>query len=323
MSLCPAQDHSDMLGLGIRVASYVQWLAALCFQHIGPESLPEIRLLGLLLSGGITIGLLVQVAYGRLDAAAIYISLLLATGSHMFLVPVYVWRAVMCWDPFWNPLTWYGEEELRTYKVLKFAQIVTASSVGVWFFTTYLPGLDRDCLQYGFLFSKTQLDHNAAFAAFNAILYLAICIVCTVTAASKVCCRIKSRPPKRRLGSKRTREHIKCMHAPHTLSDLLVFAMLVAAAELSVQWNELSTAVQLDTSAQLIPLLVSIGIVVRVTYLHVAEEGDDSNAGKSRTVQAASGNAPRSVQWWDAEGNPWAPRRPPPTHGAGGTNQVR
>ncbi|KAM4065876.1 hypothetical protein HRG_000038 [Hirsutella rhossiliensis] len=284
MSLCKGQVRPDMYGLGIRISSYVQWFAAIVFQRTGPESLPEIRLLGLLLSGGVAIGLLHQISQGKLDAAAIYVLLLLATGPHTFLVPVYIWRALTCCDPFWNPLEGYGEEQLRVFRVLNFALIITASSIGVWFYTTHLPALNRGCVQYGFFFGKTSLDDNAPFAALNALLYLLMVLT----------------------------ERFERMRAPHTLVNLVVFAVLVVAVELPVQWNELWGSNQIDTSAQVIPLLVSVGIVVRVTYLHFVEDGDEE---RSTVVPLAA----------VPEGNGWAlemPRQVPAAYAGRGARRM-
>lgn len=206
MTLCKGQVRADMYGLGIRISSYVQWSAAIVFQRKGPKSLPEIRLLGLLLSGGVTIGLLHQTGQGKLDAAAIYILLLLATGPHMFLVPVYMWRALTCFDPLWNPLRGYQEEQLRAFRVLNMVLILTASSVGVWFYTTHLPALNRDCVQYGFMFGKATLDDNAPFAALNALLYLLMLLTCATIVLGRACCRAEeSRRRRRRLRGRRTR----------------------------------------------------------------------------------------------------------------------
>lgn len=199
-----------MYGLGIRVSSYVQWAAAIVVQRIGPESLPKIRLLGLLLAGGVTVGLLHQVAQGQLDAAAIHVLLLLATGPHMFLVPVYAWRVLTCCDGYWDPLEGYGERQLRVFRVVNFGLVATASSVGVWFYTTHLPGLHRDCVQYGLLFGKAALD-NAALAALNGLLFLLMVLTCAVIGVSKACCG-EGEPRGRRRGRRRDR-HVSARHA--------------------------------------------------------------------------------------------------------------
>ncbi|POR34817.1 Uncharacterized protein TPAR_05018 [Tolypocladium paradoxum] len=279
MSLCFPLSRPDMYGLGIRLSFYTQWFAALAFEHIGPESLPEIRLVGLLLSAGVTIGLVAQLVGGALDAAGVYVLLLLGTGSHLFLVPVYAWRALSCCSPYWNPLAWSREEQLRVFRVLNLVLVLTAASVGVWFFAAYLPGLDRGCRQFGFFFSQASLDHNEPFVAFNAALYVLVivgcaCPVCPPFMAVQRLVLLLTRQP--------SKEHVDGLRTLQSLSNLTVFAVLVAAVELSVRWNELAGAGGVDTSAQLIPLLVTAGIIVRVAYLHYVEDGDDESSAAWR-----------------------------------------
>ncbi|PNY27979.1 Uncharacterized protein TCAP_02095 [Tolypocladium capitatum] len=297
MSLCSPLSRPDMYGLGIRLSLYTQWFAALAFEHMGQESLPEIRLLGLLLSAGVTVGLMAQLARGALDAAGIYILLLLGSGSHLFLVPVYAWRALSCCNPYWSPPAWSQEEQLRVFRVLNFVLILTASSVGVWFFATYLPGLDRGCRQFGFLFSQASLDYNEPFVAVNAALYVVIVVGCVAVVLMKACfVPADARRMRRRrvpyvpcpclcsilisvsfLTRQPSKEHMDGLRTLQSLSNLTVFAVLVAAVELSVRWNELPGANDIDTSAQLMPLLVTAGIVVRVVYLHYVEDGDEES----------------------------------------------
>lgn len=61
------------------------------------------------------------------------------------------------------------------------------------------------------------------------------------------------------------------------IGNLTVFALLVAAIELPIRWNKLDEANQLDTSAQLIPLLLVMGIIFRVCGQHYLyhRDGDD------------------------------------------------
>ncbi|KYK57343.1 hypothetical protein DCS_04352 [Drechmeria coniospora] len=286
MALCIARSRPDMYGLGIRLAVYIQWLAVALFHHIGPESMSEIRLLGLILSSSLAISLLLHLAEGGngIDAAGIYILILLTTGSHLFLVPVYAWRALTCFRPWWNPLAWSGEEQLRIFRIVSFTLILVVSAVAVWFFSTHVPRLERGCLQFGFFFGKTALDGNTSFLAFNAVLYLLILQICVAMA----------------LG------HVKSLRHLHLLSNLTVLVVLVFAVELSVRWNELSGSSDMDTSAQLIPLLVSIGIVVRCACMHYVEEGDDERSSDRPSVHydSQTGWEPGHFE------TVWLPQRP-------------
>ncbi len=207
MEACEPHPRPDMYGLGIRFTFYMQWFSALYFNHIGQEVLPAVRLLGLCLSIAATTALLIQIsrldstdsetsgipsamAPAPLDPAGIYIVLLLSTGTYMFLVPVYLFRPVTCWNPRYNPLSWSKERQVRVFRLTEWALVVTAASTAVWFFTTHVPGLHREgrCHQYGFLFSPMPLDGNAGFLAFNAAVYLLMLLVCLGKALWRVFC---------------------------------------------------------------------------------------------------------------------------------------
>jgi hypothetical protein len=72
--------------------------------HVDESSLPNVRILGLLLSATITLSLILQVADKALQAADMYITLLLATGIYLPVVPVYLVRGLTLWHPRWDPL---------------------------------------------------------------------------------------------------------------------------------------------------------------------------------------------------------------------------
>jgi hypothetical protein len=63
--------------------------------------------------------------------------------------------------------------------------------------------------------------------------------------------------------------------------------VLVAAVELSVDWNRLRGVNNVDTAAQLIPLVLSIGFVARSVFMYYVQRShdigsDESSAGGSR-----------------------------------------
>ncbi|UNI15516.1 hypothetical protein JDV02_002043 [Purpureocillium takamizusanense] len=197
MEACTPHPRPDMYGLGIRFTFYLQWFGALYFNHVGQEVLPAVRLLGLCLSIAATAALVVHISRINdagtatnsvpaattpvpLDPAGIYIVLLLTTGTYMFLVPVYLFRPFMCWNPRYSPRSWSKERKVRAFRLIEWALVVTAASTAVWFFAVHVPGLHRAarCHQYGFLFSPMPLDGNDGFLAFNAAVYLLMLLVC-------------------------------------------------------------------------------------------------------------------------------------------------
>ncbi|GJN86771.1 hypothetical protein PLIIFM63780_010353 [Purpureocillium lilacinum] len=299
MEACEPHPRPDMYGLGIRFTFYMQWFSALYFNHIGQEVLPAVRLLGLCLSIAATTALLIQIsrldstdsetsgipsamAPAPLDPAGIYIVLLLSTGTYMFLVPVYLFRPVTCWNPRYNPLSWSKERQVRVFRLTEWALVVTAASTAVWFFTTHVPGLHREgrCHQYGFLFSPMPLDGNAGFLAFNAAVYLLMLLVCLGKALWRVFCdrRVSERTRHERGDLRLPQGLIDALSRVQLLSDLTVFSVLIVAVELSIQWNEISGVNELDTVAQLVPPLIAASVMLRAVHQLLSLRQGDSEA---------------------------------------------
>lgn len=177
MAVCQLEPKPDMYGLGIRLAFYIAWFGALLVEAIDETDLADVRFLGVLLSGAEALGLLIQVANTDLRAADIYISLLLASGIFIFLIPLYAWKAVSLCHPYWDPTRWTKERPSPIYRFCHFVLLIGVASLGTWFYTTYLPGLDEGCDQYGFLFSRISVTNNG-FIVPNAILSVLILVVC-------------------------------------------------------------------------------------------------------------------------------------------------
>lgn len=294
MALCQLQARPELYGLGIRVAFYIAWFALILIQWLDETELADIRLLALLLSAGQIISLIVQVADETIRAADIYISLLLAAGIFFFLVPVYVWRGVTLCNSHWNVLRWSKEKQSPMFKYTNFVLLIIVSALGTWFYVTYLPGLDEECEQYGFLFAMVDLQ-NEVYVVFSAMLYIVILVVCFFILLKTIGWwnyspwgmnqrRKKPQyvPPHRSLTfplTPRSKKYRETLLALRNISNLIVFGVLVAAVELSILWNELEEETgELTTAAQTIPLLLSAGFSARVIFLHFAKDGDDSDS---------------------------------------------
>lgn len=68
------------------------------------------------------------------------------------------------------------------------------------------------------------------------------------------------------------------------LGSLTVFALLVLAIELPIQWNKLDSVNHLDTVAQLLPFLLTLGFMVRtfgIHWFHHRFEGGTSSSSDS------------------------------------------
>lgn len=162
-----------MYGLGIGLAFYIQWIGVTAVEYIDESQLAPVRLLGLALSASTFIGLLCQGPAGHLSLAEVYLVLLLAMGIYLFTVPVYLWKAVTRFNPYWDPFRCTDEEQSPIYRIMDFSLMLALSCVGVWFWCAFVTDREADCDTYGFFFSRVAIE-NKVFKAFNALVYLVI-----------------------------------------------------------------------------------------------------------------------------------------------------
>lgn len=82
------------------------------------------------------------------------------------------------------------------------------------------------------------------------------------------------------------------------VSNLVVYGLHIAAIELTLQWNQFDNVNGINTSAQTIPLLVSLGILLRLTVSHYATRLDGAANGQS----ASAGDEPQPADPEDPGG---------------------
>ncbi|EGR44300.1 uncharacterized protein TRIREDRAFT_112372 [Trichoderma reesei QM6a] len=279
MVSCGREGRPDLYGLGIRLGFYLQWFGEILVEFFDQADVSDIRLLGFLLSGAIVLALLVQVADQRAQGADIYIMLQLAAGSYIFLVPMYIWKALTCCDRRWDPLGQTREAKMAVFNVSTMLLLVIISALHLWFFGTYMPTKGRQCGYYGFFFAKVKLD-NTAYVVINII----------------VGRRPEQRPEEVEQARNARRERARQQRAEvlrtmRGISNLLVYGLHITAIELTVRWNQFDNIDGVDTSAQTVPLLVSAGILTRFLLLHYEGKNDDgSTAGGRRPVNPEDGS---------------------------------
>lgn len=214
MTVCDIPGRPDLYGLGIRTAFYIQWAAAVLVAFIDESELPDIRHLGLLLSAAETLSIIVAASSSPpftsspspspsfypepppLQPTDIYISLLLAAGLYLPLIPLCLARALTLCSPYWNPFRFLRERASPASRACSFLLLLAVSSVAVWFFTTFLPGWwgrpDADgCRQYGFFFARVSLD-DRGFVVVNALLFILVIVVCAGVLLSKAGCEVRT-----------------------------------------------------------------------------------------------------------------------------------
>ena len=172
-----------MYGLGIRLAFYIVWATAAFFEFVHEEDLPDLRLLGFSLSLAVTIGLAVQISKHTLQPIDIDISLILSMGIYVFLIPVYSWRVITCFNRYLDPLRHTTEaESTPVFKLARLLLLLVITGIGIWFFTTYLVDLQLGCEQYAFFLSKMKIE-DKIYVAFGSIFFIAVVITCIVVLA--------------------------------------------------------------------------------------------------------------------------------------------
>ncbi|KAK2040705.1 hypothetical protein LZ31DRAFT_557599 [Colletotrichum somersetense] len=313
MASCQVQGEPELYGLGIRVAFYIQWFGAIVAEYLEVADLPDMRLLGLLFSAAALVGLVVRLSVAAaLQPTDVYIVLLLATGIYVFLVPLYAWKAVTCFRPYWDPFRWSKEMPSPAFKGLNFTLLLAITSLAIWYWCAFVPGNPCSSAQYGFLFSPISLG-NKGFVASNAIMHLVILLACVLVLLLKIGWKVPCWRARRKKKRRVSKTHIVAVKELKTLSDVAVAATLTAGVELVVSWNGISAAVNhVSDTAQVLPLLVSAGFLVRVLFLHFAgadggsdssDDDDDGDDGWSHSYMTESQGG--------------LPPAPPPAHPRG------
>ena len=179
VATCPLPGEPGMYGLGIRVAFYIQWFGLVLVEYMDETELADIRLISVLSSAAASLSLVIRASMGELQPADVYIVLLLASGIYIFHVPLYIWRALTCFNPYWDPKKWSKETPSPIFKGCNFLLLLSVASLQTWFWAGYLPSEQWKCTQWGFFFGQVPLS-SKVFMAFNALLWILVIVVCVV-----------------------------------------------------------------------------------------------------------------------------------------------
>ncbi|KAM0279212.1 hypothetical protein ACHAQH_004757 [Verticillium albo-atrum] len=319
MSPCHPIGRPNLYGLGIRLSFYLQWFGAMAAEYIEIAYMRDIRLLGLLLSAAALMGLVVQLSMSNLAPVDVYVILLLVTGLYLPLAPLWLWKAVTCCHARWDPLRWSRETRSPALKGLDFSLLLALAGFGTWIWTEYIPGNECSAKQAGFFFAPVSLG-NRPFGAFHAILYIFIILLCTGIMLVKVGWTITIWEERRRRRKTR-RLHIAMIQDLKVFSTLTVLATLTAAVELTITWNHIPGVNNISDAAQIIPLLLTIGFIVREIFLHFvragtaseAASGSRSGGGTSRRSSVTESRQSSGMRHSGSRG-PDSPGLPPPVH---------
>lgn len=110
-----------------------------------------------------------------------YIILILAFGSYLVLVPIYIWRIFTGCNPLWDPTRFPRVNPGRVYSVCNTVLLILVLVFQLWFWIHQVPKLNVDgCRGYGFFFWKFDLN-SKAFVALNIVPSLFLLGICLTT----------------------------------------------------------------------------------------------------------------------------------------------
>ncbi|KAK3367433.1 hypothetical protein B0T24DRAFT_582127 [Lasiosphaeria ovina] len=170
---CNYGGNPDMYGLGIRMGFYLQWFGIVIAAWMAKSEVPGLRLVHSFFVGAAFLALILQASWNTIRPIDTYIMLLLTYGSYYCYVPVYLWRLVTAWNPFWDPSRWPVVPTTSLFRALNLVLLLAATSLQIWFWSTGINTLPRDptCDEYGFFFTKVPL-HAGLFVAVNLVFVL-------------------------------------------------------------------------------------------------------------------------------------------------------
>ena len=126
------------------------------------------------------LALVTQVARHAATDLDIYIVVLLTFGGYYPIVPIFVWRALTCFDPFLDPSRWPALPEPTIYSTVQYFVLAVLAAFQVWFWGVRVRSGHQQCDQYGFFFARVRLN-GVGFVTFNILLNVALLIVWLVT----------------------------------------------------------------------------------------------------------------------------------------------
>lgn len=225
----------------------------------------------------------------NIDVVDLYILFLLSSGRLFLHIPIYGVKLLGCclgnWDMGRLRGEWYDVSGQR-YRIgenpiwmgLRFGYLVGVCGWGAWFWTGGLDGVGRDggCVRYGFLFGRVELAYEGM------VVWHVIVVVCLLVGAVVALLGYVGREMN---GKKRFRcqEPLRSVfpvpiHLPETdvlrlttynnlrylrfFSHAVVAGTVIAAIELTIQYNSITNIYDVSTSAQLIPLVCAIVVAI-------------------------------------------------------------
>ncbi|OBS28694.1 hypothetical protein FPOA_02632 [Fusarium poae] len=265
--LCSLPGRPDIYGVGVRAAFYTQWLGTLIMEYISEDDLSDLRFISLFSSAAASISLVIGIACNVLNPLDIYFLLLFAMGFFLFLMPLCIWRVITRCQPHLDPFLLTKENHGTFYYLVALTILMATVSMGTWYYTVFLPHLNRNCRDVVFMLGKVNLESKGNVIV-GAVFYIGVLSSIGGFIFLKSCC-IPIRHQSTRSRRNRTRIIWHLMKL-RLVSGLIIFTLLVVAIELPIQWNYVQGVYDFATITQLLPFLFSIGIFLRSWALYAS-----------------------------------------------------
>lgn len=285
MAVCKFEPNRDMYGLGIRLGYYLQWYGTILARWLAPSEVKSLAFSLDLFIAATFLALVVLTANDvqSLQPVETYIVLLLMFGAYLALVPIYIWRLLTRCDPYWDP-TRYPMVNLGALSAnLNLILLIGALVFQYWFWFERVPDLDHySCQQYGFLLAQVRLNSKAS-VVLNALMYFWLGLVCLYLLALNVRHMVGLPDPahqrkRRSISRAHKARHIALLQNLDTWMRIVIVVTITVATELTISWNEIKGANSLSGAGNTIPFFIGLGAVVRVFYVAMFYEDDDSES---------------------------------------------
>ncbi|KAH7122387.1 hypothetical protein B0J11DRAFT_507372 [Dendryphion nanum] len=296
MAVCNFEGNGDMYGLGIRLGFYLQWFSGIFANWLAPEEVASIRSSQQLFVAASFLALIISTAVDvtALHHVEIYLVLLLMFGTYLALIPIYIWRILTGHKSMLDPTRWPITRPSTCAKYLNFALLAAVLAFQYWFWFAYVSSLGTSCVQYGFLFSKVQLNSKVS-VVLNGLAYCSLGVFILYPYALRIFgfkfqdVNTKELLKQRfsQLRNERDREtlerllselqkdveefrrRVKLLRNMDVMIKIVAAITVIIATELTIHWNEIDGVDTISGAGQTIPLVIGLGATIRVFYVYM------------------------------------------------------
>lgn len=174
---------------------------------------------------------------------------------------------------------------------LRFILLIGVLFFQYWFWFDRVPDLDRrNCQQYGFVFGQVRLNSKAS-VVLHVLMYFWLGLVCLYIILLKFRALAGFPDPGAR-GRRARRAHIELLQHIDVWIKIVIALAVTVATELTISWNEIGGVGSLTGAGQTIPFAIGLGAIVRILYVWMVYEQDQTERESSVVRPIASHHIP-------------------------------